>query len=619
MPFNNYFTGAGLDAIKQDFIVYQGDVLPTNTSVFDAGDVFWVRNEQKFYRWNGANWVQVDGSALDNVALTSQSNTFASSQIIQGDLTVVDVNATSVSASRVDVTSGSIDVLSGSRVDFASGSVDVISGSRLDYASGSIDAFNATTANVASGVITALSGSRVDYVSGSIDALSGTTVDFVSGSIDTFTANSASITTGQVTTLSGSRVDYASGDIASASVDRLYFDVSAAVDVNVGEVAWNDTSLTLDVGLKNDVTLQVGQENLIKVRNDTSASIPNGSVVYVTGALGNRPTVALACANAGAACSGKVLGITTETLDVNEDGFVTTQGQVRGLNTNVDGDGTTLIEGDTLYLSTTPGEWVKTIPTPPDREVVIGYVTRKNLAQGQIFVSVDNGRTLENLHDVALDTPAGGDVLVYDGSTSVWQSVSQSDVDAGTLDGEEGAYYLDWANTTDKPDPTITLAGDLTGSVTLTDVTSGTLSASVTQSGVTQHEAALTISASQVSDFTSATQTVVSKAYVDSLNVDADTLDGQDGTYYVDFTNATNVPDPTITLTGDVTGSVTLTDLTSGSLAATVTQSGVTQHEAALSVTESQVSDLDKYSQSVVDSKDAAVEASAVAFAIALG
>lgn len=528
MPFNNYFTGAGLDAIKQDFIVYQGDVLPTNTSVFDPGDVFWVRNEQKFYRWNGANWVQVDGSALDNVALTSQSNTFASSQIIQGDLTVVDVNAASVSASRVDAVSGSIDVLSGTRVDFASGSIDALSGATVDFVSGSIDTFTADLAGITTGQVVTLSGSRVDYDSGSIDALSGSSIDFVSGVIDTFTATSASITTGQVTTLSGSRLDYASGDIASASVDRLYFDVSAAVDVNVGEVAWNETSRTLDVGLKSDVTLQVGQENLIKVRNDTSASIPNGAVVYVTGALGNRPTVDLACANAGAACSGKVLGLATETIDINEDGFVTTQGQVRGLKTDVDGDGVTLAAGDTLYLSTTPGEWVKAIPTPPDREVVVGYVTNKNPAQGQIFVSIDNGRTLENLHDVELATPTDGDVLVYDGSGSVWQAVSQSDVDAGTLDGQDGTYYLDWVNTTNKPDPTITL-------------------------------------------------------------------------------------------TGDVTGSVTLTDLGSGSLATTVTQSGVTQHESALSITESQVSDLDKYSQSVVDSKDAAVEASAVAFAIALG
>ena len=55
--------------------------------------------------------------------------------------------------------------------------------------------------------------------------------------------------------------------------------------------------------------------------------------------------------------------------------------------------------------------------------------------------------------------------------------------------------------------------------------------------------------------------------------LDADLLDGQQGTHYLDFTNFTNVPDPEIdvTLSGKVTGtgSVTLTDLADGSISIT--------------------------------------------------
>ena len=51
---------------------------------------------------------------------------------------------------------------------------------------------------------------------------------------------------------------------------------------------------------------------------------------------------------------------------------------------------------------------------------------------------------------------------------------------------------------------------------------------------------------------------------------DADLLDGQEGTYYLDFTNATNKPDPQIdvNLSGKVTGSgtTTLTDLGNGTI-----------------------------------------------------
>jgi hypothetical protein len=64
--------------------------------------------------------------------------------------------------------------------------------------------------------------------------------------------------------------------------------------------------------------------------------------------------------------------------------------------------------------------------------------------------------------------------------------------------------------------------------------------------------------------------------------LDADLLDGQQGTYYLDFTNATNIPDPNIsvTLSGDVTGSAntTLTNLANGAISVTtdIANSGVT-------------------------------------------
>ena len=59
------------------------------------------------------------------------------------------------------------------------------------------------------------------------------------------------------------------------------------------------------------------------------------------------------------------------------------------------------------------------------------------------------------------------------------------------------------------------------------------------------------------------------------LGLDADLLDGQDGSYYLDWTNITNKPDPKITLGGDLSGSVTLTDLGSGTLTATIAANSV--------------------------------------------
>lgn len=59
-----------------------------------------------------------------------------------------------------------------------------------------------------------------------------------------------------------------------------------------------------------------------------------------------------------------------------------------------------------------------------------------------------------------------------------------TNLNADKLDSQDGSYYLDWTNVTNKPDPVITLDGDLTGSVTLTDLASGTLSATIASNAV---------------------------------------------------------------------------------------------------------------------------------------
>jgi hypothetical protein len=74
----------------------------------------------------------------------------------------------------------------------------------------------------------------------------------------------------------------------------------------------------------------------------------------------------------------------------------------------------------------------------------------------------------------------------------------------------------------------------------------------------------------------------------------ADTLDGQDGSYYLNYNNFTNTP--TIPTNNN--------QLTNGAgyiTGYTVTQSDVTTHQAALSITQSQISDLDHYTDADVN------------------
>lgn len=121
---------------------------------------------------------------------------------------------------------------------------------------------------------------------------------------------------------------------------------------------------------------------------------------------------------------------------------------------------------------------------------------------------------------------------------------SGSGLDSDLLDGENGSYYLDFTNTTNKPDPTITLGGDLSGNVTLTDLSSGTLNATLAASGV------------------------IADTYGDATNIPQITVDAKGRITSVTDV-AVSIPSGSLDFTGDVTGtgstgsstSLTLSDI----------------------------------------------------------
>jgi hypothetical protein len=209
-----------------------------------------------------------------------------------------------------------------------------------------------------------------------------------------------------------------SADIVS--LDSITFDTAAsAPSYTEGKVYWNTTDKCLDVmsGI-NTTVLQVGQEQVMKVLNRTGSPILNGKAVYVTGSHSNRPTVALARANAYA--TSRVLGLVTADIADGAEGFVTMVGLVRDLNTN------SYSEGTALYLSAaTAGEWTSTEPTAPNYTCYIGTVVRQQTTIGSIAVHVTNGVGLHDLADVDGTAPVTGSLLVrtsasvYDPTTTL--------------------------------------------------------------------------------------------------------------------------------------------------------------------------------------------------------
>jgi hypothetical protein len=146
---------------------------------------------------------------------------------------------------------------------------------------------------------------------------------------------------------------------------------------NVGQLYFDATNVTPSIPLNANVTLQIGQEEHIRARNNTGVQINDGQVVYINSAQGNNPTIALA--NSDSVNTSEVIGVATENIADNGTGFVTTYGTVNGINTSA------FNVGDILYLSATNGTITNVVPTPPHNVVKIG-VALNDIPNGRIFV-----------------------------------------------------------------------------------------------------------------------------------------------------------------------------------------------------------------------------------------
>jgi hypothetical protein len=209
--------------------------------------------------------------------------------------------------------------------------------------------------------------------------------------------------------------------------DFLQFNTGAGEANAVAKMYWNTNDGTIDLGLMGgNVVLPIGQKQVARVLNN-SGSILNKSayqVVKITAAQGQRLAVGLAQAN-NDANSTDTIGLVSENIANNQEGFVTSS----GLITNVDTTGDLQLEdwndGDILYLSpTTPGAITKVKPVAPQHTVIVGFVVYAHKNQGKIYVKVDNGYELDELHNVRITSVANNNVLRYNSSLAVWENVA---------------------------------------------------------------------------------------------------------------------------------------------------------------------------------------------------
>lgn len=231
----------------------------------------------------------------------------------------------------------------------------------------------------------------------------------------------------------GATADVNLGEFGLLTGNIEFDNTPTNIPTGAGSMVWNDTDGTVDLKLKGgNVTLQIGQENVIRVVNKTATNInlleANYQAVRVTGAQGQRLKVDLAQATSDI-LSAETIGLVTETINNNQEGFITTSGLIRNVNTTGSLQSETWADGDILYLSpTVAGQITKVKPVAPNHLVIIGYVVSAHATQGSIFVKVDNGYELDELHNVKIASATNNELLAYTSSTEIWENKSISTI-----------------------------------------------------------------------------------------------------------------------------------------------------------------------------------------------
>ena len=210
---------------------------------------------------------------------------------------------------------------------------------------------------------------------------------------------------------------------------QLTLDTSPTGTAAVGTTRWNDTIGSSETTLKGgSVILKNGVDLVARVVNKVSPNTTLTKAAYqavrVSGAQGQRLAVELAQAN-NDNNSADTIGLVTETIATNQEGFILTVGQIENINTTGSLQGETWADGDVLYLSgTTAGRITNVQPSAPIHIVVIGYVEYAHANNGKIYVKVMNGWELNELHNVSITSVANNEALIYESATSLWKNKS---------------------------------------------------------------------------------------------------------------------------------------------------------------------------------------------------
>jgi hypothetical protein len=195
----------------------------------------------------------------------------------------------------------------------------------------------------------------------------------------------------------------------------IQFDTNAVANLLPGRFGWNADQETVALGLDDDVNINLGQDQVIRVKNNSnSVAIPKFRLVMFAGAVGDTVKVSPAITN-GSVPHEYMVGITAEVIPADGFGFVKTEGVIQGVNTAAYQLGTILWADPA-----NPGLLTATKPEAPNLKLPIAAVTRVQQSSGRVLVRMTTGLTLSEIHDVQTNGKTDGDALVWDADNNRW-------------------------------------------------------------------------------------------------------------------------------------------------------------------------------------------------------
>lgn len=198
---------------------------------------------------------------------------------------------------------------------------------------------------------------------------------------------------------------------AAGPQSKLKFDLTNTTAPGVGELAWNQSAGTLDLGQENGVTLQIGQEQQVSVYANTN--ITNGQVVMAVGTIVNTGKIKVQQHDGTKISGPKVIGIATHDIAIGEIGLVTSFGKVRDIDTTGAAQGETWVDGDVLYIKPNDaGALTNVEPSPGELLMRVATVVNSHATKGALFIRVSG---VDEASGVAV-TGATGSALLPSGT-----------------------------------------------------------------------------------------------------------------------------------------------------------------------------------------------------------